>query len=272
MATAFEVFEHLVNPLKDIQSIFKYSDTIIFSTELIPLNPITKCEDWWYFATETGQHIAFYTEKALKILAKKFNCFTYSKGDLHILTKREFESNPLIVSSNSTLNKQPEISSLLQSDFELAKKTIKNNKILSSATDTNIQSKAINAIDEIKSLQDKLSLTMSKLEVSDEKTLELNANLIDTQGQLDNKKSELIDVQDKLLNTSSELMGVKLELEDIRSSNGWKFIKYFRALTTKLFPVGSLRRRLYIKCFKFIRAVFVGMDRIGKKIIMMVTN
>ena len=36
MVTAFEVFEHLVNPRIDAEDMFSLSDTILFTTELVP--------------------------------------------------------------------------------------------------------------------------------------------------------------------------------------------------------------------------------------------
>ncbi len=94
--TAFEIFEHLANPLEDIEKLFTYSDSIIFSTEMVPNKEITNTNDWWYFAPEGGQHISFYTQKAFEIIAAKFSCNFYSNGkDLHILTKKTLKKNPL---------------------------------------------------------------------------------------------------------------------------------------------------------------------------------
>lgn len=94
--TAFEIFEHLVNPLEEIEKLFNYSDSIIFSTELVPDKQITGANDWWYFAPEGGQHISFYTKQAFEIIANRFSCNFYSNGkDLHILTRKTLKKNPL---------------------------------------------------------------------------------------------------------------------------------------------------------------------------------
>lgn len=94
--TAFEIFEHLANPLEEIEKLFNYSDSIIFSTELVPDKEITSTNDWWYFAPEGGQHISFYTKNAFDIIAKKFSCNFYSNGkDLHILTRKTLKKKPL---------------------------------------------------------------------------------------------------------------------------------------------------------------------------------
>jgi hypothetical protein len=90
--TAFEVLEHLVNPLPEIESILAYSDNFLFTTEIIPdgVSP-----NWWYFSLETGQHISFYTIKALEQIAAKFNRFFYTDGKwIHLFTKEKLAKNP----------------------------------------------------------------------------------------------------------------------------------------------------------------------------------
>jgi hypothetical protein len=44
LLTAFEVFEHLDEPIKDINTMFEQSDNILFSTLLIP-NPTPRIEE-----------------------------------------------------------------------------------------------------------------------------------------------------------------------------------------------------------------------------------
>lgn len=86
--SAFEVFEHLTDPLKEVEKMFQYSESIIFSTILQPEHLINSHDDWWYFVPETGQHISFFTKKSLEILASKNNCKLYSNNNnLHLLTK-----------------------------------------------------------------------------------------------------------------------------------------------------------------------------------------
>ena len=86
--TAFEVFEHLVSPADELSDMLKYSDSIFFSTMLLPAsNP--KPKDWWYFATDHGQHVSIYTKKSLEELARKFELNFYTNGkDLHLFSKQ----------------------------------------------------------------------------------------------------------------------------------------------------------------------------------------
>lgn len=99
MLTAFEVFEHLEFPLEELEYMLKYSENILFSTELVPEKNITSENDWWYFAPETGQHIAFYTHKSLSIIANKYGLNFYSNRlNLHLFTKKKLKKNPFDVS------------------------------------------------------------------------------------------------------------------------------------------------------------------------------
>jgi hypothetical protein len=96
MLTAFEVFEHLDNPMSEIEKMLSYADTLFFSTVLHPGASLTSAKDWWYFAPETGQHIAFYHRSTLEYIARKFECRLYSDGSgLHMFTKRKMLLNPV---------------------------------------------------------------------------------------------------------------------------------------------------------------------------------
>ncbi len=94
LITSFENFEHFINPMIDLEKIFAISNNIIFSTTIIP-DPIPKPEEWWYYGLEHGQHISFYSEKTLKIIAHKFGVNYYSYNDgLHFFTPLKI--NPIL--------------------------------------------------------------------------------------------------------------------------------------------------------------------------------
>jgi len=93
--TAFEVFEHFVNPMEEIEKIFEYADTIIFSTVTTPQTN-EEIENWWYISEETGQHVAFYSENTLKYIAGKFGKNYYGKnGNLHVFTTKKFNADQI---------------------------------------------------------------------------------------------------------------------------------------------------------------------------------
>lgn len=94
VVTAFEVFEHFENPLNEIEKIINYSKNIIFTTELVPENN-SELNNWWYLSTDTGQHIAFYTEKSLQFLAQKYGLNYYHRGNLHLFTLNKLSSHQI---------------------------------------------------------------------------------------------------------------------------------------------------------------------------------
>lgn len=83
LLTAFEVFEHLVNPKEELEKMLEFSDTIVFSTELMP-QEVPDPKDWWYYGFNHGQHISFYTESTLKTLANQFKLNYYNVDEIHI--------------------------------------------------------------------------------------------------------------------------------------------------------------------------------------------
>ncbi|RQO72444.1 hypothetical protein DBR43_14720 [Pedobacter sp. KBW06] len=95
LVTAFEVLEHLVNPMEEIRTMLALSDNLLFTTELQPEEMQNNLSDWWYIVPETGQHIALYTEKSLHFIAKELGLHCYSDGvNTHLFTKKKLSENP----------------------------------------------------------------------------------------------------------------------------------------------------------------------------------
>lgn len=93
LITAFENFEHYVNPMEEIASLMKKADVLFFSTHLVASKP-PLIENWWYYAPQTGQHIAFYSLETLQFIAQKHNCQLLSNNhNLHILSKIPIRKN-----------------------------------------------------------------------------------------------------------------------------------------------------------------------------------
>jgi methyltransferase family protein len=98
LLTAYEVFEHLANPFEEITKMFTYSKNILFSTSLLPPGKIKDSNDWWYFVPETGQHIAFYTEASLQVIAQRFNTKYYKLSNgLHLFTNKKVSATQLVL-------------------------------------------------------------------------------------------------------------------------------------------------------------------------------
>lgn len=100
LVTAFEVAEHFENPLSEFKKIQKYSNNILFTTELIPKKNLVETENWDYLGPQHGQHVSFYTEKALRVIGKhlKLNYFT-DHHTIHLFTKRKM---PNFIFKNTT--------------------------------------------------------------------------------------------------------------------------------------------------------------------------
>lgn len=123
--TAFEVFEHLDNPEEKLMDMLSYTDNIIFSTELVPDK--TPGKDWWYYAFNHGQHIAFYHQKSLWYLAQKHGLHFSSNGsNFHVLSKKPI--NPIVF---KLLYKGSKFGLYWFSKLGLQSKTFSDHKLMS---------------------------------------------------------------------------------------------------------------------------------------------
>ncbi|OYY21093.1 MAG: hypothetical protein B7Y67_03120 [Polynucleobacter sp. 35-46-11] len=66
LVLAFEVWEHLPNPSPDLNKFFYKSPKMLLVTTAIYTD---QGSDWWYLTPESGQHIFFYSHKALESIA-----------------------------------------------------------------------------------------------------------------------------------------------------------------------------------------------------------
>jgi hypothetical protein len=119
--TAFELLEHLTDPISDLSQLMELSSNVFVSTCIVP-EPVPLLPDWWYFVPTTGQHIAFYTLKALQKIAERFGRRLLSHGSYHLFTKEprsevlfELATRSRIARIVNGLYPRP---SLIDSDFE----------------------------------------------------------------------------------------------------------------------------------------------------------
>ncbi|MCL6511424.1 MAG: class I SAM-dependent methyltransferase [Anaerolineae bacterium] len=121
LLTSFEVFEHLTNPVPEIETMLSYSRNILFSTVLVP-DPAPALGTWWYYGLEHGQHVALYTYQALQLVARRFGLHFYTDGRaLHLFSEKKLPSRlfalaarPRIATVLSFVFRRP---SLLQADY-----------------------------------------------------------------------------------------------------------------------------------------------------------
>lgn len=119
LITLIEVVEHNINPRKLIQFLLSQTDSIFFTTELVPQEDL---KTWNYLIPETGQHIFFLTELAIKIIARENGLYYYSSRDrFHLLTRKSFAINPLknfyLIKFFKKLNSAKR-TSLLEQDYD----------------------------------------------------------------------------------------------------------------------------------------------------------
>jgi hypothetical protein len=79
LVTAFEAFEHFVDPLIETEKLFSIAPNLLISTYLIA-TPTPEPDQWWYYGLDHGQHIGFFRLETLKFIAKKFNKHLVSDG------------------------------------------------------------------------------------------------------------------------------------------------------------------------------------------------
>ncbi|MGZ6218337.1 MAG: class I SAM-dependent methyltransferase, partial [Vulcanimicrobiaceae bacterium] len=69
LVTAFELLEHLPDPAKDLDEVFGLgADLVIATTEICD----GQGAEWWYFNPAQGQHVFFYSRKAMTFIAQKY--------------------------------------------------------------------------------------------------------------------------------------------------------------------------------------------------------
>jgi Methyltransferase domain len=88
LVTAFESFEHFVDPALELDKMLAIAPNILMSTEIIP-DPAPLPGQWWYYGQEHGQHIGFFTIRTLQVLAESRRRHLLSDGhSYHLMTEK----------------------------------------------------------------------------------------------------------------------------------------------------------------------------------------
>lgn len=88
LATAFESFEHFVDPSHELEKLLSIAPNVLLSTNLVG-DQVPEQNQWWYYGKEHGQHIGSFRLKTLKILAGNFGKEIVSDGRAyHLITDK----------------------------------------------------------------------------------------------------------------------------------------------------------------------------------------
>lgn len=121
LVTAFEVAEHLPDPVSGFREMLSRGRTLLFSTELMPADdPLPG--DWWYYVLEFGQHVSLYSRESLEHLARQLGLYLASNGStIHLMSERRIDQKLFrsvtrgrVARAISRLRRRP---SLIESDF-----------------------------------------------------------------------------------------------------------------------------------------------------------
>ena len=95
LLTAFELVEHLPEPMSVFEQFRDMAPNLLISTELLPAGART-VDDWWYYAPESGQHIGFFTRASLEVIAERLRLKLSSNGrNLHVLSTQRVSEHLL---------------------------------------------------------------------------------------------------------------------------------------------------------------------------------
>jgi hypothetical protein len=88
LVTAFEVLEHLVDPVSTLAPVAGTTDLLLLTTQVLP-EPAPAPGEWDYSAAETGQHVTLYTPAGLRALAEGLGMDVTSSGRVvHLFHRR----------------------------------------------------------------------------------------------------------------------------------------------------------------------------------------
>jgi hypothetical protein len=86
IVTAFEVFEHFVEPRRELSELLEgRPELLAFTTWFCDGQP----EDWIYYAEDCGQHVFFYTQQAMRDFAAVLGYDLVLTSYFHVLVRRD---------------------------------------------------------------------------------------------------------------------------------------------------------------------------------------
>jgi hypothetical protein len=102
LVIAFEVLEHFPSPKKDLNELFALDARAVFVSTVICRN---QRGDWWYLPRETGQHLFFYSGKALGLIADRYGYGMLANGDFILFLRPDLLSSAKSALTRLMLNR-----------------------------------------------------------------------------------------------------------------------------------------------------------------------
>jgi hypothetical protein len=102
VVTAFEVLEHLPDPVSTLRGIMDSTDFLLTTTQVLP-SPTPAPGSWAYYSPESGQHITLYSVKGLQAVAERLGVRLTTSGRL----VHAFHRGRLRPSTRAVLHSEP---------------------------------------------------------------------------------------------------------------------------------------------------------------------
>jgi hypothetical protein len=121
LVTAYEVLEHLPDPIEGIALMLDLADNVLISTEVVP-EPAPVPPNWWYYAVKGGQHISLFSADSLRKIASHFHVNLLSRGSYHLMSRKPKSGSLFRIATSDkavpVVNWLRKRESLIQADFE----------------------------------------------------------------------------------------------------------------------------------------------------------
>jgi len=85
LVLAFEVLEHFATPARELQDLFQWQPKVLLASTAVYSR---QRADWWYLASESGQHVFFYSEKAVRMIAERFGYSSLLSGGFLLFVRK----------------------------------------------------------------------------------------------------------------------------------------------------------------------------------------